>query len=212
MMSREIATSMAMVRVGGRLYQARVAQGCGTCASPYRAQIERELLGARSYRVVYNWLCATYEAPEGQPHPSRESMRTHMNDQHLPLKAAVQHEIIRQRSEEIGASIEEAAGTIADHVAVNRVIVQRGLERLNAGEIEPSMADLLTAIRQQQAIDAEHEGGLDAEVWRDALMEYMALVARVLTADQRVEFARLAANSAVLRALQHKQTVDSSVA
>jgi hypothetical protein len=212
MTGQRITSSMAMVRVGGKLFPARVSPGCFTCSSQYRAQIERELLAGRSYRAVHDWLVATYDAPEGHPHPSRESLRAHMNDQHLPLSAVVQHRIIEERSREIGTSIEEAAGAVADHVAVNRIIVQRGLERLSAGEIQPEMGDLLTAIRQQQAIDAEHEGGLDAEVWRQALTEYMAIVSRVLTPQQRAQFAQLATASPVLQALQRKQTIEGDVA
>lgn len=203
--------SMAMVRVNGRLYPARMVAECVTCNSPYRAEIERECLSGRSYRVVYDWLTETHELPEGRRHPSRESLRSHMS-KHIPLAAAIQHRIIEDRSQEIGASIEEAAGTVADHVTVNRLIVQAGLERLSAGEIQPEMGDLLTAIRQQQAIDAEHEGGLDAEVWRQALAEYMTIVSRVLTSAQKVEFARLATASPVLQALQRQQTIESSVA
>ncbi len=204
--------SMAMVRVAGRLYPARISSACGTCNSPYRVQIEREMLSGRSYRAIHEWLNATLDPPEGHHHPSRDSIRMHMKDGHLPLAAAVQRRIIEDRSKEIGRDIEEAAGTIADHVAVNRIIVQRGLERLTDGDIEPSMGDLLTAIRQQQVIDEQHEGGVDAEVWRQALMEYMAIIGRVLTPAQRVEFVRQAEGSPVLRAIQQQQVIESGAA
>lgn len=202
--------SLAMVRVGDRLYPASSHASCLTCNSPHRVEIERELLSARSYRAVHEWLDATYPLATGA-HPSRESMRGHMNSGHVPLAAAVQRRIIEDRSKEIGADIEAASGAIADHVAVNRVIVQRGLERLTDGEITPSMGDLLAAIRQQQQIDSEHQGGLDAEVWRQAMMEYMVILAGILTPQQRADLARKAASSPVLRALQG-QVIESGAA
>jgi hypothetical protein len=193
--------SMTMVRVGGKTYPARFESTCKTCQSPYRHEIESQLLQGRSYKVIIDHLVSTYADGGPKGHPGKDSLSNHLRGNHMPLNAVVEREIIERRSAAIGLDVENAARTLVDHVVANETIIERGFQRLQAGEIQPTMRDLLTAIRNQIAIEADAEDGLDSEVWRTALMEYMAILGRVLTPEQRVEFARLADASPVLRAL-----------
>lgn len=197
--------SLVTVEVGGRLYPARTHYSCRVCQHPNRAEIEQEIVNGRSYRAIARWAQESLVEPS-TGHPSDHSVKSHVQGEHMPLNAIVQRALVERRSQEIGRSVEEGLENLVDYVSANQVIIQEGYRRLASGEIQPSMGDLLTAIRIQQGIDAELEQSVDVQVWQQALMEYMAITAQVLTEEQKQEFRRKVSQNVVLRSLQKQQT------
>lgn len=197
--------SLVTVSVGGRLYAARTHPSCRVCQHPNRADIEQQIINGRSYRAVASWVQNNLIEPDTGS-PSDHSIRNHVQSEHMPLNAMVQRALIERRSAEIGRSIEEGIETLVDYSSANQMVIERGFERLQAGEIQPSMGDLLAAIRNQHSIDTEMDQPVDSQAWQQALMEYMAIVSQLLTADQKQKFAQLAGQNAVLQGLERQQT------
>jgi hypothetical protein len=175
------------------------------CQHPNRADIEQQIVNGRSYRAIANWTQNNLIEPD-TGNPSDHSVRNHVQGEHMPLNAIIQRALIERRSKEIGRSIEEGVDSLVDHVTANQMVIEKGFERLQAGEIQPSMSDLLSAIRTQVAIDAEIDSPVDAQVWQQALMEYMSIISQLLTPEQKQRFNQLAGQNAVLRGMERQQT------
>lgn len=191
--------SVVMVEIGGRKYPMKTVPQCRTCMSPYRLEIEQAILEQRSYQKIAD-IVADRE-PGSLPNPSYQSIRDHVNKGHMPIGPTAERALVEARAKDIGRDIENYAAGLADYASVNEIIIQRGMDRLARGELNPSMAELLTAIRMQHAIQSSSEEGIDAQAWQEALMAYMEVAQKFIPVDQLQSYGRALAQHPVLRAM-----------
>lgn len=199
-------TSTVMIRVAGREYPAKQVRQCRTCRSQHRGVIEAAITSGMTYEAIETKVVAVYHDHSPLGPPNRSQIRRHVTNGHMPLPHSAQRKIIEDRAVELGKSIEVGEEILVDNVAAVRSIIQRGFERLQNGDIEPNMGDLLKALQLQAQIDAEHgEGGLDEEVWRDAMIAYMTIVQSVVPPDLMEQIKSEMASSPVLRAIAERR-------
>ncbi|MFD7835547.1 hypothetical protein [Streptomyces sp. NPDC059761] len=191
-------TSMILVRVGGRTVPAKTAPRCRVCQSPHRAQIEAWILEGYTRPTILGYLADLDEGPHG--HPTDKSLRHHTN-KHIPLGARAQAAILDRRAEQLGEEIEKYGGRVADHLSALDIVVLKGFDALQRGEIQVDAPTLMKAIDLKHKIDSSTDGGVDANVWRDALMEYMRIALGFIPLDKRKELAAALNASPVLSAL-----------
>ncbi|WP_428957827.1 hypothetical protein [Streptomyces sp. cg35] len=190
--------SMVLVRVGGRTVPAKTAARCRVCQSPHRAKIDSWILEGYTRPTILGYLDDLTEGPLG--HPTDKSLRHH-TDKHLPLSARSQAAILERRAEQLGDEIEKYGGRVADHESALDMVVLKGFDALQRGEINVDGPTLMKAIDLKHKIDSTLEGGVDANVWRDALMEYMRIALGYIPPEKRREFAAALNSSPVLAAL-----------
>jgi hypothetical protein len=93
---------------------------------------------------------------------------------------SMQRSIIEERAAEMGKNIEDAEELIIDSVTVQRTVIAKAYEMLSNGELVPSMGDLLKALQLQQTMEAGKGGDVAEETWREAFMEYMTIVQKIV--------------------------------
>lgn len=119
----------------------------------------------------------------------------------MPLGPTAERALVEARAKQIGRDIENHVSALADYKSVNEIIVQRGMERIARGELQPTMSELLTAIRQQHAIESTSEEGLDSAAWQEALMAYMEVAQQYIPQELHQDYGAALANHPVLKAL-----------
>ena len=203
-----------LVRVGGRDYPAKQVKQCRTCRSKYRTQIEQGIIGGMTYRAILANLVDPFDDHSHLGSPSYTSIQRHVSQKHMPLPFSTQRKIIEDRAIEMGKSVEEGEALLIDSISVHRSLIQKGFERLNNGEIQVGMADLLKALQLQQAAEGVKDSGLDEDIWRDALMEYMSIVRRNVDTAVLQRIGRELAESPILQQITQRrgQTVSGEIA
>lgn len=191
--------SVVMVDIGGRKYPMKTVSQCRTCMSPYRLEIEQAILEQHGYMTIANALVG--REPGRLPNPGHQSIRDHVLKNHMPLGPTAERALVEQRAEQIGRDIETHTAGLANYATVNEIIVQRGMERLARGELQPSMSELLTAIRMQHAIESTSEDGLDAAAWQEALVAYMEVAARFIPPESLQAYGQALTQNPVLKAM-----------
>lgn len=194
--------SAVMVRVGNRTVPAKTAPNCRVCQSPHRAKIDGWILSGFTRPTILAYLQDMEEGPLGTP--TEKSLRYH-TEKHLPLADRSRAAIIERRAEQLGDEVEKFGGRVADHLTALDLLVSRGFDALQAGEIHVDGDTLIKVIALKHKIDQSIEGGVDANVWRDALMEYMRIAVDFIPAERRAEFAKALNSSPVLIALSRNQ-------
>lgn len=199
---------MVMTRINGRDYPMRSEPKCRTCQSPHREFIERELVAGRSYRAIAKQLEGL---PEGaMAHPSDHGIGEHVRGGHLPVPHEQRRDLVEQRAKAIGKSI-ETDHNLVDYVAVNQMILHRGFERLQAGEIEPDTKDLLTAIATLHKIETTSPEGYDVEAYQEAMFVYMDVAQRFIPPEVFEEYGAALRRNPILRAIAAKQAAENTV-
>lgn len=196
--------SVLMVEVNGRTYPLKRVAQCRTCMSPYRMEIEQAILEQHSYQQIA--LVVADREPGRLPNPSRQSIRDHVNNGHMPIGPTAERALVESRAKQIGRDIEEHATSLANYATVNEIIINRGMERLARGELRPSMSELLTAIRMQHAIESTTDEGLDSAAWQQALVAYMEVAQQFIPVDSLQAYGAALAQHPVLRALMTGST------
>ncbi len=203
-----------LVRVGNRDYPAKQVKQCRTCRSKYRTQIEQAIIGGMTYRAILTDVVEPYDDHSGLGAPGYQSIQTHVSKKHMPLPFSTQRRIIEDRAIELGKSVEEGEALLIDGISIHRALIQKGFDRLNNGEIQVGMADLLKALQLQQAAEGGRDLALDEDVWRDALMEYMSIVRRNVNAEVLQKIGRELTESPILQKITQRrgQTVSGEIA
>lgn len=195
--------SMVMVKVGKKTVPAKHVPNCKVCSSPHRRWIEAQLLKGYSYSKIAQGV-ATFP-DDGGHHPKSGSIGGHVKNGHLPLDTDTQRQMIEERAKRIGRSIEDDAYSLVDHVVVNDMILQRGFERMLAGEIEPDVKDLAAAIKARHAIEADLEQGFDIEAYQQALFTYLEIAQEFIPPEAFAEYGKALNENPILRAITAKQ-------
>jgi hypothetical protein len=188
-----------MIDVGGRQYPMKTVTQCRTCMSPHRLEIEQAVLEQRSYQKIADSIAD--RQPGTLPNPGSQSIRDHVNKNHMPIGPTAERALVEARAKTIGRDIDNHVAGLADYATVNEIVIQRGMDRLARGQLEPSMAELLTAIRMQHTIESVAEDGLDSAAWQEALVAYMEVAQRFIPQEHLQAYGQALANNPVLRAM-----------
>lgn len=202
--------SMVQTQVNGRVYPMKTVTNCKTCQHPNRFDIEAMMCEGRSYRTIQRAL------PEGEEwdalNPSYEGLRQHFTQEHMPLPQAARRRLIERNYEKSGRKVEEAVDDLIDnYVTVAEMVLQRGTERLLAGEINPEVSDVLNAVKTLHNINQSQEGGIDQEAWQSALHAYMEEVSSILNPQQMQTLGRRLSLNPVLKAMQAKREAQLAI-
>jgi hypothetical protein len=193
-----VPQSIASIRIGKHTYPVKSVPTCMVCQSPHRYTIERELAYGNTYKAVHSSLEML-----DPPVPTAEAMARHVTNGHMPLQQTSQRLMIERRAVEMGKSIEEGAESLLDTVSVNSAIIEKGFRRLQDGDLQPNMNDLLAALKLQAQIDAATpSGSVDNEVWMEAMMEYLSIAKKLMPPEMWARFGMELAASPVMKAIQ----------
>jgi hypothetical protein len=188
-------------KVGNRIYNGKAVATCDVCQSPFRMEIEAALLGGRSYTGILADLPTHQPNGDEWDHPSVRSIATHAKSGHSGASAAVQRAVIERRQEDLGVDIEAAVGAEADKVLVAQLIVQRGFERLQSGDLEPDIPDVLRAAALLHQFEQATGGGIDEQVWRDVMLVHLTLAQQFIPLHLREEYGKAIEQHPILKAL-----------
>lgn len=197
--------SALMTRVGGRSYPAKVVLQCKTCTSPYRTQIENALLKSYGYAAIVRSL------PEDANLNERNIME-HFQRGHLPLDESVRRVVIEEDARERGLDIEGFESTLANHITFAKLGVQKVLQKMMDGELEPDISDGIAFANLLLKVEEQAGEGFDTETLTQGFMVYMDALRQVCS-DQQVQAVTdaIAANP-VMKALLAKQQQAQTVA
>lgn len=197
--SRGRPGSVVMVEVNGQRYPMKTVPQCRTCMSPYRLEIEQAVLEQRSYQKIAD--AVADRDPGTLPNPGYQSIRDHVNKGHMPIGPTAERALVEARAKQIGRDIETYASGLADYRSVNQIIIQRGMDRLARGELKPSMAELLTAIRQEHAMETATESGTTVAAYEQAIVRYMEVAQQFIDPDRFQAYGQALAKDPILRAI-----------
>lgn len=194
--------SVSMVKVGTEVVPQRSSPTCATCQSNHRMFLENELLRQRGYASIARQ-AATLTNHGELGVPSAGSIRQHVLSGHLTQPALERRKIGERRAEQLGMQI-MGEDSLVDYMALNELIINRGMERLADGEIEPSMGDVLTAIRNQHSFEALSEKGFDVEAYEQTMFVYFTTAQQFMPPQQFEAMMESLKKNPILRALSQK--------
>lgn len=169
-----------MYRLGGREYPLRSAQGCKTCDSPHRLDVERQIAAGHSYASIARGL-----PDDAGLTPA--NVRAHFAAGHLPLQVEALRRIAEERAESIGRDIEGGVAGLVDQVVLARTVVQRAFERIAAGGVEPEVSDGIAAARLLHQMGVDDQQG-DRDLWTEAFMVYHDVARRLMPPEMFARF------------------------
>lgn len=196
MTDRPPGASVAMYRLGGREYPLRSAQGCKTCDSPYRLDVEQQIAAGHSYASIVRGL-----PDDAGLTPA--NVRAHLVAGHLPLQVEALRRIAEDRADAIGRDVEAGVASLVDQVVLARTVVQRSFERIAAGAVEPEVADGIAAARLLHQMGVDDQQG-DRDLWTEAFMVYHDVARRLMPPEMFERFGDELRASPILRGLQER--------
>lgn len=209
--SNPFATSLVQVKIGNKIYDARYEKTCKTCTHPARMAIEESLVKGDGYRTISKAFSGTeWQGRDGSvqilPDVGFQSIRNHCIRGHMPLSASALRQITEERTRQLSVDYEEMADRFVDHYTVTRAVVQRGHERLVMGEIEPDLRETLAAAKLLKEIEEGRlGGGVDAEMWNQAMVAYFEIARELMPPDMWMEFTQRLRENEVLQELATRQ-------
>lgn len=188
---------MLMTRVGGRSYPAKIVQQCKTCTSPYRTQIENALLKSYGYAAIARSL------PEDSNLNERNIM-DHFRNGHLPIDESVRRVVIEEDARERGLDIEGYESTLANHVTFAKLGVQRVMQKMMSGELEPDLDHGIAFANLLLKVEDKAGEGFDTEALTQGFIIYMDALRSVCSPAQVQAVTDAIASNPVMRALLSK--------
>lgn len=202
----EPGNSLVMIRIGDRDYPQVTSSRCTTCQSPHRRFIENEVVLGRGYKAIERRL-VDMPLPKGFEHPSWHGISRHVRDGHMPTPATVRREIIDIEAKRMGAALSEGESLVT-HRVVNQTIIQRGFERMMAGEIDVSTSDLLQAISAQAKIESTSTDGYDVEAMQQTLIAYLEIAQSFIPPEMMPRYGQAISKHPIIKALRARQQAD----
>lgn len=194
-----VGQSMVMTRIGGRDYPIYSGRNCKTCQHPQRMEIENALLDGRSYAQIWRALV------DEERKPSYMGLISHFKNGHMPLGPASDRALMERNYEKTGRKIEEALEDLVDHVTVAEMVVKKGFERMQRGEIAPDMADMLAAVKIVDAINSRSDTDMDHEMWVSATMSLLEDARAIMNPEQWAAYGKKLAANPILKAIAAKE-------
>ena len=195
--------STVMYQVGGRQYPMRTQPECFVCQSPLRAEIETQLLKGYGYAAIARHL------PEDSG-IQQHNIEQHLKRGHLPLELTVRRAIMEDRATALGKQIEDAEGSIIDHLSFARMGLQRVFERMAEGYLQPDIKDgieFAKLIIKMEELAGDGQA-LDQQVIFRGFLEWMKVIQRVCTPEQVREIGAMLSTNHVIRGFLNRAPED----
>lgn len=204
-----VRNSLVQVKIGNKIYDAVREPRCHTCNHPARMDIETQIVENVAFTTIAErWSDVEYTTPGGDlivlPAISATSIRNHFRARHLPLQAAVSRQLAEKRMQETGYDLDRLGGAFVDHVAFNRIVLQRVQERIARNEIQVEVRDGLAAAKYLADVEAASNGGVDAAAWAQAMEQYFQEAQRVMQPVQWRAFTDALGKNQILKELTRR--------
>lgn len=204
----QLRSSVIQVEIGGRVYDAVREPKCHTCNHPARIEIEKRILSGHSYRDVAEHYSETEHqvGPETRVFPKLDwtAIWKHVKNKHMPVEMAALHQILQNRSQELSKHYEEETAKIVDGYVFAQQVLRRSQEDLINGALRPTIQDGLAAAKLIKEMDEDSPGGVDAEIWAQAMTRYFEVAREVMPTELWDVFAARLATDPMLHALQKR--------
>jgi hypothetical protein len=187
--------SVARIHVAGRDYPAVTESSCKTCGSPFREEVEEQLLAGRASAHIAKSL------PE-EAHLTARNVRDHWANGHLPVHEPTVQALLDKSAEQRGEAIRPAVEAVVEHVDFARRLLSRVRERVVDGEIEPNIRDGLRAAELIARYDSAEPIGTD--LFTEAFIIYFDIAKRLMSDDQFSRFGNHLNNNPLLAQLQQE--------
>lgn len=194
--TRNANASIVSYRLGGREYPMVSVHACKVCQSPHRLTIESDIIGGRTWGTIERAI----KAQDPDCDLSTRNIRDHYHNSHMPVEQEVSRRIIERRAEARGMDIERGVDTLIDGLTAAELVVQKGVEALQSGELKPDIKDMLTAARLIETFGTG-EDGADEGAYVEAFMVYHETAAQIMSPEQFAAFGRALSRNEVLKAL-----------
>jgi hypothetical protein len=165
--------------------------------SPYRFDVEEDLLGGRTYMKIAQSLPEDAEL-------NHENVRNHYRNGHLPLEQAAVRGIVEARAEAVGKRIEDNVETLIDGMALAEVVVEKTFQSIASGDIRPDVRDGLAAAKFLAEMGEYDEGGADMAAITEAFIVYHENAQQFMSAEQFEAFGKALKKNPVLNALARR--------
>ena len=186
--------SVAMYRVGNKVYPMVKVLKCKTCNSNYRSEVENDVLRSISYNKI------AADLPEDADLTGRNIM-DHKRKNHMPVEVQIVREIAEARAQQLGLDIMDYGSTLADYLTLGFTVISKVYQALATGKIEADLDHALQFARLIQSAEAVAGPDIDQEVVYRVFVEYQETVKTLTSDDQYQQFVRSVSTNAVIRAM-----------
>jgi hypothetical protein len=146
------------------------------------AQIDNFLAQGWTYESIRNYLKDRRPAPPKAAQLARHV--DHLAAPHRMARRQLEHDA-SQRGQDLGGDL--PLPQLSD---LTKAALQRLYEAMASGAVQPSMRDIIAAMKYQSALEAEGNAHADVQACQDALIEIYEIARRHLGPEKWQEFAR----------------------
>lgn len=168
---------VAGIEAGRRARRSR----CYVCSHPSRDEAERMLLGGASYGKTLKAL------PDLEV--SVHALRHH-TEHHLPPSQSFIRLAIQESAERAGRDVEDDEGFLGDYVVLAKVGIQRVVERMVAGTLEPDVKDAIALAKLLRELESEGNEILDHAMIAQAFVVWTQIIRETTSPEQFQEIGR----------------------
>ena len=181
--------SIVQVKIGQRTFDMVRHTRCAVCMHPGRYAIEEKILLNFGYPAIVRFVSETQVQKndgtiEHWPPLTRMQLINHRDKGHIPLNAEMIRALAERRAQQEGINLEDYTGQFVDHVVANDIVLERGLERLVKGEIQPDVKDLLSASKLKADLEARNQQMMGEAQMQELMILYFRTVQKVVTEGQ----------------------------
>lgn len=194
---RGTGTSVVTYRFGGREYPLKTVLRCHTCMSPYRFEIEQNIVAGRTYKKISEMV-----AGYGEEHAiSIRSITDHYHNGHMPLQLSETRAIVEARAKQVGRDIEEGIESLVDGVTLLNKVVMLTFESIANGEIMPGVRDGIRAAKMLVDLGEYDGANVDQQAFVAAFIEYHQTASQLMDDETFKKFGQMLEENPVLAAL-----------
>lgn len=156
--------AMGYYKINGEWLPKRVSTRCFVCgAERFRWSIDHQIASGISPVAIAESLpekVATWHGKEVTLTPRHISRHA---ERHLPLEIAVKVRALEAAARSQGMNPEEYNGSLATHIGYNDLVLQTAMEGLLRGELRPSIAEGLQAVKNKILLDQMGDDSIEQE-------------------------------------------------
>ena len=162
-----MSESLVTVDVGGQSYPYKTEPRCHVCTDHNRLKMETTLAQGRSYeRIVELFADSDAVTPR--------SLQGHVENGHMPVRAAAVQAVAQARSAEITEALKPVIQESAVELAFAHTVLDRVRARVQAAEVESTVRDGMAAAK----LIADSEKAAADDVDELAFMAYKVEISR----------------------------------
>lgn len=197
---RGAGSSVITYRAGGKEYPLHTAPQCQVCNSPYRFEIEQQLISGRTYRRIHESISVHYEDSEDSA-PSWRSIQEHYRREHMPVNHSTTRQIIEDRAQAVGKAVDSGVEELVDGITLMETVVFKAFNLIANGEAEPTVRDGLAAAKLLAELGAYDGSSVDQQAYVDAFVAYHETAEQVMGKEEFARFGAALAQNPVLKQL-----------